>query len=79
MRLSLSRSRVELEKTVVLVLLQEIILHLLQSIPELQLPFVLDPFAFSEVQELTDIYGPTVCHIAFELLSTKCTGSSGDY
>ena len=49
-----------IEKTCVLVPLQDLVLCMLRSEPELQLQFVLDPFVFMEIRSLVDIYGPAI-------------------
>ena len=49
-----------LEKTAVLVPLQEQVFQLLNSDPDLQLQLVLDPFVFPAVRELVSIYGPAI-------------------
>ena len=52
-----------IEKTSLLIPLQWFTVIVFKSSPEVQLQFILDPFAFNEVRGLAYTYGPKVCSI----------------
>ena len=57
--------RLYLEKTAALVPLKTLVCEALNSTPDIQLQFILDPMAFDHVKSLSCLYGPTIANTLY--------------
>ena len=57
--------RLYLEKTAALVPLKTLVFEALNSTPDIQLQFILDPMAFDHVKSLSCLYGPTIANTLY--------------